>query len=151
MHRHIDRRQTPHRKTQVSTEPKNVLQSPQPTIYTFCYMVRVGGTIQAKEFVIIRLYVCHFDSFSHFSETFQPFNVNTACELKCEKLKRCQCCIWNMSITQALPSFIPACTKYSNISQPLENVKQLTFTAARPTFQEISSGITTPCLTLAIL
>lgn len=99
----------------------------------------------------MRLYVCHFHYFSHFSETFQPFNVNTACELKCEELKCCQCCIWNMSITQALPSTIPACTKSSNISQPLENVKQLTFTAARPTFQEISSRITTPCLTLAIL
>lgn len=72
-------------------------------------------------------------SFRFLSVIFQPFKVNAACELKCEKLKRCQCCIWNMSITRALPSFIPVCTKYSNISPPLENVKQHNFTAARPT------------------
>lgn len=80
------------------------------------------------------LRVLHSDSFISFSETFQPFNVNTACEQKCEKMKRCQCCIWSMSITRALPSFIPVCTKYSNRSRPLENVKQHPFTAARPAF-----------------
>lgn len=103
-------------------------------------MVRAGGRInRKKEFAIVSLCVFHFNSCSCSSETFQPLYVNSACELKCEILKRCQCWIWNMSITQALPSFIPVCAKYSNISPPLEHV---TLTASRPEhFQELSAPI----------